>query len=85
MVDDLLSPETIKRRGLFDAREVRRLITANRAGHEDNALRIWALLTLELWQRTFLDADASANGHRGVARSPVTSFGMAVPARATHG
>ncbi len=58
MLADLLSPEAIKARGLFDPAEVRRLIAANRAGDEDNALRLWALLTLELWQRTFLDVDA---------------------------
>ena len=60
MLDDLLSPETVKRRGLFDPVEVTRLLAANRAGVEDNALRIWALLTLELWQRTFLDAEITA-------------------------
>ncbi len=57
MLADLLSPQAVTARGLFDAREVSRLIAANRAGDEDNALRLWALLTLELWQRTFLDAD----------------------------
>jgi Asparagine synthase len=62
MVDDLLSPEAVRHRGLFDAPEVRRLIAANRAGHEDNALRIWALLTLELWQLAFVDAAARTNG-----------------------
>ena len=60
MVADLLSPEVVKARGLFDPAEVDRLIVSNRAGHEDNALRVWALLTLELWQRTFLDLDAPA-------------------------
>jgi hypothetical protein len=32
----------------------------NKSGHEDNALRIWALLTLELWFRTFVDGDSVA-------------------------
>jgi asparagine synthase (glutamine-hydrolysing) len=58
MVDDLLSPATIRRRGLFEPAEVQRLIGANLAGREDNALRIWALLTLELWFRRFLDGSA---------------------------
>ncbi len=58
MMGDLLSPKLVARRGLFDAAEVTRLIAANRAGQEDNALRLWALLTLELWQQTFVDADA---------------------------
>jgi asparagine synthase (glutamine-hydrolysing) len=55
MVDDLLSPDAVRRRGLFEPDEVARLIAANEAGSEDNALRLWALLTLELWQQTFLD------------------------------
>jgi asparagine synthase (glutamine-hydrolysing) len=60
MVHELLGPETARRRGLFDPEEVARLIRANESGHEDNALRIWALLTLELWFRTFVDGDSPA-------------------------
>jgi asparagine synthase (glutamine-hydrolysing) len=59
LVDELLSPETVRRRGLLDATEVRRLIDANSRGEADNALRIWTLLTLEMWQRTFVDGDGS--------------------------
>src|SRR5438445_9441112 len=55
MVDDLLSPQSVAARGLFRGQEVERLIAANTAGAEDNALRLWALLTLELWQRTYID------------------------------
>jgi asparagine synthase (glutamine-hydrolysing) len=58
MVDDVLSPDAVRARGLFNSSEVQRLIAANRSGQEDNALRLWALLTLELWQQTFLDAPA---------------------------
>lgn len=55
MVDDLLSEETIKKRGLFDAKEVRRVIDANLSGKEDFNLQVFQLLTLELWMRAFLD------------------------------
>ena len=55
MLAEVLSPETVKARGLFDPREVQRLVAANRLGHEDNAVRLWALLTLELWQQEFVD------------------------------
>jgi asparagine synthase (glutamine-hydrolysing) len=58
MVDELLSPAAVAERGLFSPDEVQRLIAANRSGSEDNALRLWALLTLELWQRTFIDGGA---------------------------
>ncbi len=55
MIADLLAPEVVRERELFDPAEVSRLVAANRSGQEDNALRLWALLTLELWQRTFVD------------------------------
>jgi asparagine synthase (glutamine-hydrolysing) len=55
MVDDLLSPEVVRTRGLFRPAEIQRLIRANEAGTEDNALRLWALLTLELWQQVYID------------------------------
>jgi asparagine synthase (glutamine-hydrolysing) len=55
LVSDLLSPSAVKARGLFEPAEVQRLISANDSGHEDNALRLWALLTLEIWQQTYMD------------------------------
>ncbi|HEY0376021.1 MAG TPA: asparagine synthase (glutamine-hydrolyzing) [Pyrinomonadaceae bacterium] len=55
MVEDLLSEETVRRRGLFDPREVRRIIDANLSGREDYNLQVFQLLTLELWQQTFID------------------------------
>ena len=55
MVDDLLSEETVRRRGLFRPEEVRRVIAANLSGREDYNLQVFQLLTLELWQRTFID------------------------------
>jgi len=55
MVDDSLSEETINRRGLFDAKEVRRVIDTNLSGKEDFNLQVFQLLTLELWMQTFLD------------------------------
>ncbi|HJQ26805.1 MAG TPA: asparagine synthase (glutamine-hydrolyzing) [Blastocatellia bacterium] len=55
MVEDLLSAENVRRRGYFDYATVRRLIDDNLAGREDNGLKIFQLLTLELWHRTFID------------------------------
>ncbi len=55
LIDDCLSPATIRDRGLFDPDAVRGLVRDNEAGTADNALRIWALVVLELWQRTFVD------------------------------
>ncbi len=55
LLHDTLSPASVAARGLLDPVEVQRLMAANETGAEDNALRLWALLTLELWQQTFLD------------------------------
>ena len=55
MVDELLSAETIKRRGLFQPAEIQRIIDANLSGREDYNLQVFQLLTLELWQRAFID------------------------------
>ena len=56
MVDDLLSAETVTRRGLFRPAEVKRVIEANLSGREDYNLQVFQLLTFELWQREFIDS-----------------------------
>ncbi len=55
LVEDLLSEETVKRRGLFRAAEVKRIVKANLSGREDYNLQVFQLLNLELWQRQFMD------------------------------
>ena len=56
MIDDLLSEEVVKRRGLFRPKEVKRVLDANFSGREDYNLQVFQLLGLELWHRTFLDS-----------------------------
>jgi asparagine synthase (glutamine-hydrolysing) len=58
MVRDLLSEETVRSRGIFDPAMVQNLIAQNEGGKQDYTLQIWALLTLELWQQTYLDSAA---------------------------
>ncbi len=53
MVDDLLSPDRVRARGLYDPVHVERLVRRDRDGLEDNALTIWMLLTSEVWFQTF--------------------------------
>jgi len=55
LVDDLLSQETVRRRGLFRPAEVRRIVELNLSGREDFNLQVFQLLNLELWQRQFID------------------------------
>jgi asparagine synthase (glutamine-hydrolysing) len=64
LVEDLLSPERVARRGLFDYAEVRRLVDDGLAGREDNALKVYQLLTLELWHEAFIDRERGSVSSR---------------------
>jgi asparagine synthase (glutamine-hydrolysing) len=55
LVEDLLSEQTVRRRGLVRPEAVARLRHEHDAGLADNGLRLYALLSLELWCRTFID------------------------------
>lgn len=55
MVDDYLSPDALKKRGLYNPGYVRLKIVLDREGREDNAYLIWQLLTNEIWFRNFID------------------------------
>lgn len=55
LVEDVLSHETIMRRGLFDPDAVARMVRMDREGKIDAAYTIFALLCIELWCRIFLD------------------------------
>ena len=55
LVGELLSEETVRRRGLFRPAEVMRVVSENQSGREDYGLHVLQLLTLEMWQRIFLD------------------------------
>lgn len=56
LVRELLSDAEVRRRGLFRPAEVARILAGNLSGREDYSLQVFQLLTLELWQRTFIDA-----------------------------
>jgi asparagine synthase (glutamine-hydrolysing) len=55
MIDDLLSEETIIKRGLFKPTAVRKLIDLNLSGREDRSLEVFQLLMLEIWMQQFFD------------------------------
>lgn len=55
LMRDLLSEERIKRRGYLNPAYVQKIIADDRTGQQDNAHRIWALLTLEMWFQIFVD------------------------------
>ena len=53
---EILLDEESRVRGLFREQYVRDLIDQHLAGTRDNSSRIWALIQLELWFRTFVDS-----------------------------
>ena len=56
MVGDLLSADQVRSRALFNPGSVATLLKEQRDGRRDWSEQIWQLLTLELWQREYLDA-----------------------------
>ncbi len=55
LLGDLLSVDSLKRRGLFDPVAVQRLIAANDEGKVDASYTLLSLLCIEIWCRAFLD------------------------------
>jgi asparagine synthase (glutamine-hydrolysing) len=53
MVGDLLSEQSLQKRGIYNPRFIAQAIENDRRGKEDNAHLIWQLLCNELWFRTF--------------------------------
>lgn len=57
-VEDLLSENTLKNRGLFDPKVVKELVALDRCGKIDAAYPIFSLICIELWMRLFIDERA---------------------------
>lgn len=55
-VHDLLSPETTRRRGLFNSGYVQKLLNEHDKGTADHGQLLWGLVSVELWHRAFLDS-----------------------------
>lgn len=55
MLDDLLNPAAIRRRGFFNPGYIREMIAANDSGREDYNLQLFQLLNWELFSREYFD------------------------------
>src|SRR5438552_13622076 len=55
MLTDMLSEDRIRRRGLFDAPAITKMIRDNQTGERDYTLQLWGLLSLELWHQAFME------------------------------
>jgi asparagine synthase (glutamine-hydrolysing) len=54
---DVLLDRRSRERGIVDPIAAERLLRDHTAGRTDGADRLWSLLNLELWYRTFIDGD----------------------------
>lgn len=50
---DCLSDDQLKKRNLFNASHINRLIKQHRSGAKDHAIKLWVLIALELWFRAY--------------------------------
>ncbi|HKV91089.1 MAG TPA: asparagine synthase (glutamine-hydrolyzing) [Candidatus Angelobacter sp.] len=55
VIQQFLSPAAVERRGLFRPEAVQTLLSQHAENRRDNALKIWALLMIEVWQRMYFD------------------------------
>ncbi|MGH0031493.1 MAG: asparagine synthase (glutamine-hydrolyzing) [Myxococcota bacterium] len=55
LVEDVLSAESLDRRGLFDPEGVRQLVALNAERRVDAAYTIFSMICIELWCRMFVD------------------------------
>lgn len=55
LIEGWLNPDLIRRRGLFEPEEVRRIVTEHQSRRRDHGLAIWSLVVFEQWMRSYLD------------------------------
>lgn len=62
-VRDVLSPAALRRRGLFNPHFVEKLLSEHEKGFADHGSLLWGLLSVELWQRLFMDSQLRPERH----------------------
>jgi asparagine synthase (glutamine-hydrolysing) len=59
-LQDELSPERIRRQGLFEPAEVKRLVSEHLSGRRDHRKSLWTLFVFQLWHRRWLEGRAAS-------------------------
>ncbi|MEA9997370.1 asparagine synthase (glutamine-hydrolyzing) [Pseudomonas sp. 10B1] len=57
LVDEVLSPISLRNRGIFDADAVADLVKADRSGRIDAAYTLFGIVCMELWCKQYLDGN----------------------------
>ncbi len=68
LAGDVLLGQRARMRGQLRHTAVERLLTEHVREERDHGHRLWCLLVLELWQRSWLEAEAPATTHAATAR-----------------
>ena len=55
LIENWLREETLEKRGIFNPKEVRRLVDEHRSKARDRGLQIWSLIVFEQWMRSYID------------------------------
>ncbi|TLZ67674.1 MAG: asparagine synthase (glutamine-hydrolyzing) [Methanobacteriota archaeon] len=65
-VEDLLLGERARSRGLFRPESVQALVRSHMSRQRDLSWKLWSLLNVELWHRTWIDPEGAANPRPGI-------------------
>jgi len=71
LIEDVCSPLTVNRRGLFDPRRVTQVLLDHQDRRRDYNNQLWILLSLELWQRRYLDSPPGSIPERPSSKEPL--------------
>jgi asparagine synthase (glutamine-hydrolysing) len=74
MLHDTLTDSRTRQRGYFNQQAVKAILDEHARGRRDNSRHLWGLLTLELWQRTFIDGNAAAVGVQSRSERLASAF-----------
>ena len=76
--ESLLLSERFLERGIVRPDAVRQMLTEHQSQKEEHGTRLWALVMLELWYRTWIDSDC--NRQLSENEDPFLAFGSGAPA-----
>jgi len=69
-IRDMLAPETIQRRGLFNAPYIEQMLQQHESGFNDHGALLWGLVCLEQWYRVFIDSTVNHTRRGVTSESP---------------
>ena len=69
VLDEYVTSDRARGRGIFDADFVNSLVGEHVAGVRDHSSRLWALVNFEVWQRQFFDGEPAAEPHFATAEA----------------